>query len=711
MGCNRHGVVGTMGEIRHMKIDVSEPSAADRLSAADALEMKLEGAADIGLGLTRWAIIVLAMAFAAFQLWTSLLNPLAAITLRSVHASFLVLLCFLIFSAGRRPRTGHASWYDWILAGLATLCGIYFYLEAEQFGLRVGFPTTSDLVVGSLFIALVFEATRRATGYALPLLCGAILLWGFFGQYFPGALAHRGYGYDQIIGQLVIGTEGLFGTAAAVSATYIFLFVLFAAFLQQSGILTLFNDISIRLVGGWRSGPAQACILSSALMGTISGSGIANVVTSGQVTIPLMRRYGYKPEFAAGVEVSSSMGGQIMPPIMGAGAFIMAEMLGIPYATIAVAAAIPAVLYFLGIAWVSYLEARRLDLSVMSSAAMGASQATLWGRLHLLLPLVVIMALLFGGYTPIYSALAALGFTIILILSTSLASLTPPNFRWLIYTATLGAASALLYGYDSLALTVLVAAFGLVCAAFPSGRDTLVLCFRSAYHGTINAVAVGITCVIVGVFDGIFGLSGVMLELASRIVALGADHLWLSLIMAMVICLVLGLGLPTVPSYVICAVVVTPALAKLGVAALVSHMFVFYFSVLAQLTPPVALAAIAALPFAGPNASSLRISVIGTMLGLSGVLVPFVAVYSPELLLIKGTWSDTVLAILRVMLAVCYSGVAMTGYFRSTVGATGRLLLGAAAILLVSTDLMWFGAGAVLGSLVLVANGGSAPES
>ncbi|MDQ8730230.1 TRAP transporter fused permease subunit [Bradyrhizobium sp. LHD-71] len=690
---------------------------ADRLSAADALEMKLEGAADIGLGVTRWSIIALAMAFAAFQLWTALFNSLAAITLRSVHASFLVLLCLLIFSAGQRPRTGQAPWYDWLLAGLATLCGVYFYLEAEQFGFRVGFPTSVDLVVGSLFVVLVFEATRRATGYALPLLCGAVLLWGFFGQYLPGALAHRGYDYDQIVGQLVIGTEGLFGTATAVSATYIFLFVLFAAFLQQSGILTLFNDIAIRLVGGWRSGPAQACIVSSALMGTISGSGIANVVTSGQVTIPLMRRYGYRSEFAAGVEVSSSMGGQIMPPVMGAGAFIMAEMLGIPYATIAMAAVIPAILYFLGIAWVSYLEARRLDLSIMGErsdaalrTAMGMSQATLRGRLHLLLPLAVIIALLFGGYTPIYSALAALGFTIILILSTSLAPLVVPKLRWLIYVVTLGVASALLYWSDSRALIVLIAALGLACAVFPSGRATLLLCFRSAYHGTINAVAVGITCVIVGVFDGIFGLSGVMLEVASSIVALGADHLWLSLVLAMAICLVLGLGLPTVPSYVICAVVVTPALAKLGVAALVSHMFVFYFSVLAQLTPPVALAAIAALPFAGPNASSLRISVIGTMLALSGVLVPFVAVYSPELLLIEGAWSDTILATLRVLLAVGYSGVAMIGYFRVAVGAGGRLALAIGALLLVSTDFLWFSTGAVLGLFVLTANAWERPR-
>ncbi|WP_072387139.1 TRAP transporter fused permease subunit [Hyphomicrobium sp. CS1BSMeth3] len=698
----------------HASSNLAPDATVNTLSAADALEMKLEGAADIGLGVTRWAIIMVAMIFAAFQMWTALVNPLPAITLRSVHAAFLVMLCFLIFTSDMRPRLGHAAWYDWLLIALSAVCGAYFWTESAQFAYRPGFPTTADLAVGSVFVVLVFEATRRATGYALPLMAGTILLWGLFGHYLPGPLVHRGYGFDQIIEQLVIGTEGMFSTATAVSATYIFLFVLFASYLQQSGILTLFNDIAIRFVGGWRSGPAQACILSSAMMGTVSGSGIANVVTSGQVTIPLMRRYGYKPEFAAGVEVSSSMGGQIMPPIMGAGAFVMAEMLGIPYVTIALAAAIPAILYFVGIAWVSYLEARRLNLSVMTGVAMGASEASIRGRLHLLLPLVVIMALLFFGYTPLYSAIVALCFTITLILTVPLAELCPPRTRWIVHIASFGVATACMVVIaDPQILTLLVAVLAVVCASFAGGRQTLRRCFESTYHGTINAVAVGITCVIVGVFDGIFGLSGVMLEVASGLVTLGAGHLWLSLTMAMLICLLLGLGLPTVPSYVICAVVVTPPLVQLGVSPLVAHMFVFYFSVLAQLTPPVALAAIAALPFAGPGASSLRIAVIGTMLALSGLLVPFVAVYSPELLLVQGTWADTALATIRVLIAMIYCGVAMVGYFRAAVGLLRRLVLTAAAILLVATDPLWYGAGILLGLAVLIENGlraGGKPE-
>nr|WP_176025040.1 TRAP transporter fused permease subunit [Brucella pseudintermedia] len=668
------------------------------------MEVQLESAALTGRGATRWTIVAVAMAFAAFQIWASLLNPLPAVTLRSVHAAFLVLLCFLIFTANGRPRMAHARWYDWFLAGAAALCGIYFYQEASEFGYRVGFPTTADLLVGTVFIVLVFEATRRATGYLLPIMCGLVLVWGLLGEHLPNVIAHRGYDYDQIVGQLVIGTGGLFGTATAVSATYIFLFVLFAAFMQQSGILSLFNDISMWLVGRWRSGPAQACILSSALMGTVSGSGIANVVTSGQLTIPLMRRYGYRSHFAAGVEVSSSVGGQIMPPVMGAGAFIMAEMLGVPYSVIAASAAVPAVLYFFGIAWMAYLEARRLGLSATTSTALGVSRAAISGRWHLLLPLAVIMLLLFAGYTPIYAATAALTFTVLQILVISMATLLPGKIRWLFHGSMLLIGLLLLLRFDASVLACLIGVLLAGCATFPHGRSTLRLCFRSVLNGTMGAVAVGITCVIVGVFDGIFGLSGVMLEVASGIVAIGADQLWLSLLLAMAICLVLGLGLPTVPSYVISAVVVAPALAQLGIAPLVSHMFVFYFSVLSALTPPIALAAIAAQPMSGPGVSATRIATAASMLAISGLLIPFVAVYSPELLLIDAHWSESIVAIFRVCIAVFYSGAAIIGYFRTRIDVAARLCLAIASGLLVSIDPLWYGSGTLLGATILFNN-------
>lgn len=679
------------------------PSANAGLSAGDALELQLEGRAILGSGITRRAIAATATAFAAFQLWNSLLNPLPAITLRGVHASFLVVLCFLIFNAGAKPRSGRAGWLDWVCAALGAGCGLYILSEGVEFAARVGLPNEADLLVGTVFVILVFEAARRATGPALPILCGIVLAWAFVGDLLPAPLDHRGYGYDQVIGQLVVGTEGLFGSATAVSATYIFLFVLFSAFMQQSGVLTLFNDIAIRLVGGWRSGPAQACIVSSALTGLVSGSGIANVVSSGQVTIPLMRRYGYHPNFAAAVEASSSMGGQIMPPVMGAGAFIMAEMLDIPYAQVALAAVLPAILYFAGISWVTYLEARRSGLG--AAAGPGRPEGPVMrGRWHLLLPLVVIIGLLFLGYSPLYSAMAALAFTILLILGRPLAMACPGRVAMPAYLAILLLGGGILQLLGSLWLVAFVGLLALANTLHPAGRETLGACARSLYQGTIGSVVVGISCVIVGVMDGVFGMTGVMVELTSALVSIGQGQLWISLLLAMLACFVLGLGLPTVPSYVICATVAAPALLGLGVAPFLTHMFIFYFSILAQLTPPVALAAIAALPFAGPGASPMRIGWLGTLLGLSGFLVPFVGVYSPELLLVEGTVWDSLLAATRVTLAVGFTGAAFIGFLRGPLGIPARILLAGAAVLMVFTDPLTYSLAAAAGLAMVLMN-------
>lgn len=677
--------------------------ATPEVSAGDALELTLEGPAILGSGATRWAIVATAFAFAAFQIWNGLLNPLPAITLRGVHAAFLVVLCFLIFTARAQPRTGRAGWIDWGCAALGAACGLYVLTEGVSFAVRAGMPNGTDLIVGTVFVLLVFEAARRAAGLALPILCGTVLAWAFFGDMLPAPLDHRGYGYDQVIGQLVVGTEGLFGTATAVSATYLFLFILFAAFMQQSGVLGLFNDVALRLVGGWRSGPAQACIVSSALTGTVSGSGIANVVSSGQVTIPLMRRYGYRPNFAAAVEASSSMGGQIMPPMMGAGAFIMAEILGVPYAQVALAAVVPAILYFAGISWATYLEARRLGLGAPEGHGT-SREPVMRGRWHLLVPLLVIIGLLFLGYSPLYSALAALAFTLVLILGRALAAACAGRAAVPAYAALLVAAGTVLYALGTPWLAAFVGLLALGNALVPAGREALRACARSLYLGTIGSVVVGISCVILGVMDGIFGLTGVMVELSSALISIGQGQLWISLLLVMLSCFVLGLGLPTVPSYVICATVAAPALLGLGVEPFLTHMFIFYFSILAQLTPPVALAAVAALPFAGPGASPMRIGWIGTMLGLSGFLVPFVAVYSPELMLLDGGLWDTLLAMLRVALAVGFTGVAFIGFLRGPLGLSPRIVLGGAAVLMVFTDPLYYGLGIVAGLAVLAAN-------
>jgi len=672
-------------------------SAPAALAGSDALELRLEGPPRLGLGATRLTIMALAALFAGFQLWVTLESPLSAITLRSVHAAFLVALGALVFTAAGSPREGRAGPFDVLLVLLAMGCGVYFWLHADGFSQRVGWPLPADIVVGCVFIALVFETARRATGNALPLICFVVLLWGGFGQHLPSPLNHRGYDTEQLVAQLVLGTEGLFGTAAAVSATYIFLFVLFSAFMGQSGILTLFHDIALRLVGHLRSGPAQACIVSSALTGTVSGSGIANVVSSGQVTIPLMRRYGFSPNFAAAVEAASSMGGQIMPPVMGAVAFVMADMLDKPYAEIALAALLPALLYFAGISWIAYLEARRLGLGTARREPVRIA-----GRWFLLLPIAVIMALLFLGYTPVYAAMGALLFTMVMILTEAPAARLAGHRSMPLRLGFMGLALAAVLAAGTGPLLWLVAGLALANLATCQGRGVLRRCWHSLFNGTVGAVAVGLTCVLVGVIDGVLGLTGVTLELTGWIMAGGAGLLWLSLVLLAFTCIVLGLGLPTLPAYIICASIAVPPLLALGVAPFQTHMFVFYFSVLAQLTPPVALAAVAAMPFAGPTASVLAIGWIATALGLSGFLVPFVFVYSPELLLGSGTVLETAAALLRVVLAVGLSGLAFVGFLHGKLAWSQRGLLALAALLLVFTRPEASLAGLTLGGGVIL---------
>uniref|UniRef100_UPI00260FC8F5 TRAP transporter permease n=1 Tax=Acidocella sp. TaxID=50710 RepID=UPI00260FC8F5 len=314
-------------------------------------------------GKARIAVMAAALAFSAYQLVIAAFAPLSSLVMRSLHVGFLLLLVFWVVPAARPKRwQQHTPWFDWALGGAAFALGLYHWVFEAALIQRSGDPTTLDLVVGTTTIVLLFEAARRSLGLALPLVCAIFLLYGLFGQYLPGALGHRGYGIDQIVGQLYLGTEGIYGIPTLVSATYIFLFILFGAFLEHAGMIRLFNALALGLVGRARGGPAKVAVLSSGLMGTISGSGVANVLTVGQFTIPLMTRFGYTPVFAGAVEATASMGGQIMPPVMGAVAFIMAETLNVPYADIVKAAVIPAMLYYFTAFWMVHLEAGRKKL-------------------------------------------------------------------------------------------------------------------------------------------------------------------------------------------------------------------------------------------------------------------------------------------------------------------------------------------------------------
>ena len=343
-------------------------------------------------------LFYVALLFSIYQIIMAAFHPVSSQVLRAGHVGFLLMVVYLSFPARGNGR----PWQPlaWVLA--LTGMGTAFYQWHFEGDLiqRSGDLTTTDFVVGIVLIALIFEAARRVMGIALPIICGLFLAYGLFGEYLPGELAHRGYGLDQLVNQLAFGTEGLYGTPTYVSATYIFLFILFGSFLEQAGMIKLFTDFAMGLFGHKLGGPAKVSVVSSALMGTITGSGVANVVTTGQFTIPLMKRFGYRPAFAGGVEATSSMGSQIMPPVMGAVAFIMAETINVPFVEIAKAALIPALLYFGSTFWMVHLEAKRANLRGLPKDQCPSAMAAVKERWYLLIPLAVLVYLLLSGYAP-----------------------------------------------------------------------------------------------------------------------------------------------------------------------------------------------------------------------------------------------------------------------------------------------------------------------
>ncbi|HEY0329975.1 MAG TPA: TRAP transporter fused permease subunit, partial [Rhodopseudomonas sp.] len=465
-----------------------------------------------GFGPRGWDHLAYAVgiAFATFQLVIAAWNVLPSQVVRGVHVGFLILLTFgLIGNFTAKTNLGRTL--GWLVGGVGFLCGLYQWIFYADLIARDGDPTTTDLVVGTLLVVLIFEGTRRLMGLALPLMCGVCLLYWFFGQYLPAPLNHRGYGFDQIITHLSFGTEGFFGVPIYVSATYIFLFILFGSFLERAGMIQLFTDVSLGLFGGTRGGPAKVAVFASGMMGTISGSGVANVVTVGQFTIPLMIRFGYRRAFAAGVEATASMGGQIMPPVMGAVAFIMAETLGVDYAVIVKAAVIPAMLYFASAFWMVHLEAGRHGLVGMKKSEIPSAWKALVHGWYLVLPLAALIFMLFEGFTPLYAGTMGLALTVALILGASIvlgvSSTALRVIFWIGLALIAGAVSR--HGVDIFAIAGIVGALVLLASFSHGGRATLHACRDSLAVSAKSALTVGMACAIVGTIIGMMTQTGV----------------------------------------------------------------------------------------------------------------------------------------------------------------------------------------------------------
>jgi TRAP transporter 4TM/12TM fusion protein len=469
-----------------------------------------------------------------------------------------------------------------------------------------------DYIVGACGVLLTLEAARRVVGLPIVLIASIFLLYSYFGPYFPGFLAHRGYPIRRIVSHMYFTTEGILGIPLGVSATFIFLFILFGAFLEKTGVGKLFIDIADSIAGWASGGPAKVAVITSALEGTVSGSSVANTVGSGSFTIPMMKKLGYKPEFAGAVEAAASTGGQIMPPIMGAAAFLMAEFTNTPYVTIAKAAAIPACLYFFGIFIEVHFEAKRCGLKGLSRDQLPRFFTVLKERGHLFVPLLAIIYVLTEGYTPTFAALVGLGLSIVAGMINKLTRMSP----WDIVTAM--------------------------------------------QAGARGATGVAIACATAGIIVGVVTLTGIGLKMGNGIVDIAGGNLFFTLFFTMITSLILGMGVPTTANYVITSTIAAPALVMLGVPLLAAHLFVFYFGIVADITPPVALAAYAGAGIA--KADPFWTGVNATKLAIGAFIIPYIFVYNPAMILIGTTPLLLTMNLITACGGMFGVGVAMIGF-------------------------------------------------
>lgn len=595
-------------------------------------------------------VTFLAVGLALFHLITSFTGPLVTLKHRALHTGVILILVFLLYPSRKKAPQQRATVVDFMLAIMAVGTIAYIFIDYMGIVNRAGLPSTSDFVFSLLIVILVLEGGRRVVGMGLTVLSSIFLLYAFFGPYLPRIIAHRGYSVEDITTYMYLTTEGIFGTAIGVSATYIFLFVLFGAFLNRTGLGQLFNDSALAISGHTAGGPAKVAVLSSGFLGSINGSAIANVVTTGSFTIPLMKRTGYSKDFSGAVEAAASVGGQILPPVMGATAFIMAETLGMPYKDIAIAAIIPGVLYYMGVMTVVHLRARKRGLKGLSREQLPSLMAVLKERGHLLIPLVVLIWLLFGGFTPIFAAAWAIISTVVVAMFRRTTRL---NFKGLI---------------------------------------------QAFEEGTRSAVGVAMACAMVGLIVGVASLTGFGLKMTSAILILGQDQLFLTLFFTMIASIILGMGLPSIPTYIITSSMAAPALVQFGVEPFISHMFVFYFGILANLTPPVALAAFAGAGLSGGDPN--RTGFISLKLAAAGVLVPYIFVYSPELLMQNANVGEIIWVTITAIVGIITLGAALEGYLFADMIWPIRIISMASAVTLVIPGIVTDAIG--MGLLVIV---------
>lgn len=630
--------------LEDVSMDEAQVSSLVEKYDAESRYRRLTGAQGIFISL--WLA-----AMALFHLYTAGIATMPITIQRAVHLTFAIVAVFILFPATKKSSKLKTPWYDWLLAiaaGGVTGYIVFFFNDIARRGAE---PIDYEIYLGIAAILLVLEAGRRVVGNVLPCMSVIFLAYCYFGNYAPGIFQIRGYSLSRIIQHMYLTHEGIFGLALGVSATFVIVFIIFGAYLSQSGGAKFFNELALAIAGSKPGGPAKVAVVASGLLGTINGSSVANVATTGTFTIPLMKRVGYAPYYAGAVEACASTGGQLMPPIMGAGAFIISEFLNIPYLSIAAAAIIPALIYYTAIFTNVHIRARKKKLRGIPKSDLPSVKEVMRSDGHLLVPVIVVIITLLMKYTPLRA------------------------------------------GFIGVVAVIIVSSLK------KNTRMTLKDNFNALVEGARGGLGVALACALVGFIVGTSSLTSLGLTISNNIIDISGGNLVLTLVMAMVACLVLGMGMPTTANYIVCSTIIAPALIGMNVLPLSAHLFVFYFGIMADLTPPVCLAAFTGAGIAG--ASPAKTGITATRIALASYLLPYCFVYNPMLLLQNVEIVDLTVLVVSALFGVITLAGSFEGWFFRDLKAYERVVFGILALLSIYHD-FWISVAAMAGIVVVM---------
>jgi TRAP transporter 4TM/12TM fusion protein len=620
-------------------IDVQKISLDEAVVAAEVEKHEVESRFRKLSGWQGAFISILLFSMSAFHLCTAggfLVLPL--ILQRTIHLMFAIAGVFILFPATQKGNKKWTPWYDWALALCSVLVILYVAVYHREIARRGAFPHDYEILLGIAAIVLILEAGRRTMGNILPGLGIIFLLYCYFGWLMPGLFQIRGFSLGRIIQHMYLTTEGIFGVALGVSSTFVIVFIIFGAFLSQSGGARFFNELALALAGAAPGGPAKVAVVSASLLGTINGSSIANVAATGTFTIPLMKKVGYPAHHAAATVAATSAGAQLMPPIMGAGAFIMAELLAVPYISILTAALIPASLYFTAIFVNLHICAKRDDLKGLPKETLPKTIDVIKQDGHLLLPIAVIVAVLLMRYTPLMAGFSGVVSMFVVSLLRSHTRMGPKKI------------------------------------------------FTAMVEGARGALGVALACAVVGFVVGTASLTALGLTLSASMMAVAGGNLLPTLIMSMVICIIIGLGLPTTAKYIVTSTIIAPVLTEMGIPHLAAHLFLFYFAIMADITPPVCLAVFTAAGIAG--ADPAKSSIAATRITLASYLLPFIFIYNPMLLLMDVTPFGLTVAVVSSLLGIWTLAGSLEGWLERKLAWYERIIMACAAFSAIHPDIV-----------------------